>query len=88
MAKWIIHEHSTIGGNVLQLVEMGAGRGILMNNIINVSIYSIIQIKNNLKFLKVLRQQKYSHTHTFLAIYENNPLMRRRQAETLLGRSV
>jgi hypothetical protein len=33
-----MHEHSTIGGNVMQLVEMGPGRGILLNNIIQVSV--------------------------------------------------
>ncbi|CAF2163809.1 unnamed protein product [Rotaria magnacalcarata] len=70
LAKWIIQENATIGGNVLQLVEMGPGRGLFMNNII-----------------KVLRQEKYSHSHTFFALYETNPLMRRCQAEILLGRS-
>ncbi|CAF4339220.1 unnamed protein product [Rotaria socialis] len=70
LAKWIIQENATIGGNVLQLVEMGPGRGLFMNNII-----------------KVLRREKYSHSHTFFALYETNPLMRRCQAETLLGRS-
>jgi hypothetical protein len=39
-------------------------------------------------FLQVLRQRKYSDSYTFFALYETNPLMRRRQAETLLGRSV
>jgi SAM-dependent MidA family methyltransferase len=34
-----MHEYSTIGGNVLQLVEMGPGNGILMKNIINVSLF-------------------------------------------------
>jgi SAM-dependent MidA family methyltransferase len=32
-----MQEHSTIGGNVLQLVEMGPGRGLVLNNIIKVS---------------------------------------------------
>ncbi|CAF3655765.1 unnamed protein product [Rotaria sordida] len=36
LAKWIMQEHSTIGGNVLQLVEMGPGRGLLMNDIIKI----------------------------------------------------
>ncbi|CAF3696380.1 unnamed protein product [Adineta steineri] len=70
LATWVINEHSTIGGNVLQLVDMGPGRGILLNHII-----------------KILKQRKYSDSYTFFAIYEMNPLMRRRQAETLLGRS-
>jgi SAM-dependent MidA family methyltransferase len=39
VVKWIVQEHATIGGNVLQLVEMGPGRGILMNNIIKVSFF-------------------------------------------------
>jgi SAM-dependent MidA family methyltransferase len=34
-----MHEHSTIGGKVLQLVEMGPGRGIMLNNIIKVRVY-------------------------------------------------
>jgi SAM-dependent MidA family methyltransferase len=33
-----MQEHLTIGGNVVQLVEMGPGRGILLNNIIKVSV--------------------------------------------------
>ncbi|UJR10386.1 hypothetical protein I4U23_014591 [Adineta vaga] len=70
LVKWIMHEHSTIGGNVLQLVEMGGGRGIILNRIIS-----------------LLKQNRYSYRFTFFAIYETNPLMRRRQAETLLGRS-
>ncbi|CAF0890222.1 unnamed protein product [Rotaria sp. Silwood1] len=70
LAKWLMQEHSTIGGNVLQLVEMGPGRGLIINDII-----------------KILKKHKYSHTHTFFALYENNLHMRRRQAETLLGRS-
>jgi hypothetical protein len=44
--------------------------------------------KKPLSFFKVLKENKYSHSHTFFAIYEINPLMRRRQAEILLGRSV
>ncbi len=35
-----------------------------------------------------MRKRKYSDSHTFFALYESNLLMRRRQAETLLGRSV
>jgi len=47
-----MHEHSTIGGNLLQLVEMGPGRGILLNNIIKVSrFFLIIKIKKRLYFL-------------------------------------
>jgi SAM-dependent MidA family methyltransferase len=90
VVKWIVQEHSTIGGNVLQLVEMGPGRGILMNNIIKVSFFfSIIKIeKNKSEFFKVLKKQKYSNTHTFFALYESSPRMRRLQAQTLLGRSV
>jgi hypothetical protein len=37
---------------------------------------------------QLLRQRKYSNAYTFVALYETNPLMRRRQAETILGRSV
>lgn len=33
-----MNEHSTIGGNTLQLVDMGAGRGIVLNNLIKVNI--------------------------------------------------
>jgi predicted AAA+ superfamily ATPase len=45
-------------------------------------------MKGDFLVLKVLRKRKYSDTHTFIALYEASPLMRRRQAETLLGRSV
>jgi SAM-dependent MidA family methyltransferase len=82
-----MQEQSTIGGNVLQLVEMGPGRGILLKNIIKVNAYSIIK-NSKFYFFKILKERKYSHSHTFFALYETNHLMRRRQAETLLGRSV
>ncbi|CAF1264061.1 unnamed protein product [Adineta steineri] len=70
LAIWLMYEHSTNGGNDLQLVELGPGRGTLMNDII-----------------RVLRKRKYSDKHTFIALYEASPLMRRRQAELLLNRS-
>lgn len=35
-----------------------------------------------------MKEEKYREMHTFFALYEPNRLMRRRQAETLLGRSV
>jgi SAM-dependent MidA family methyltransferase len=65
-----MNEHQTIGGNIMQLVEMGPGKGVLLKQII-----------------EILRQRKYVHAYTFFALYETNPLMRRRQAEILLGRS-
>jgi len=37
---------------------------------------------------KVLRKRNYSNTNTSFALYEASPLMRKRQAETLLGQSV
>jgi hypothetical protein len=39
-------------------------------------------------YLKVFKKRNYSDTNTFIALYEASPLMRRRQAETLLDRSV
>ena len=83
-----MHEHSTNDGNNLQLVELGPGRGTLMNDIIRVSHSRFKDKKNELFVLKVLRKRKYSDTNTSFALYEASPLMRRRQAETLLGRSV
>jgi hypothetical protein len=44
--------------------------------------------KNKSEFFKELKKQKYSNTHTFFALYESSPRMRRLQAQTLLGRSV
>ncbi|CAF1088245.1 unnamed protein product [Adineta ricciae] len=70
LAKWIMQEHSTVGGNLLQLVEMGGGRGTMLKRIIS-----------------LLHENRYSYRFTFFAIYETNPLMRRRQAQTLLGRT-
>ena len=37
---------------------------------------------------QLLKENKFRQMHTFFALYEPNRLMRRRQAETLLGRSV
>ena len=37
---------------------------------------------------QVLSKRKYSDNETSIALYEASPLMRRRQAETLLGQSV
>lgn len=39
-----MHEHSTIGGNIMQLVEMGPGKGILLNNIIKVNIFFFFKL--------------------------------------------
>jgi SAM-dependent MidA family methyltransferase len=83
-----MYEHSTNSDKVLQLVELGPGRGTLMNDIIRVSDFCVFQNKRKFLDLKVLRKQKYSDTNTFIVLYEASPLMRRRQAETLLGRSV
>ena len=38
IAKWLINEHQTIGANLMQLVEMGPGKGVLLNRIIEVRI--------------------------------------------------
>ena len=37
---------------------------------------------------QVLSKRKYSDNETAIALYEASPLMRRRQAETLLNQSV
>ncbi|CAF3477226.1 unnamed protein product [Rotaria sordida] len=70
LAVWVMYEHSANGNNPMQLVELGPGRGTLMNDII-----------------RVLKKRNYSDKNTFIALYEASPLMRRRQAETLFGRS-
>jgi SAM-dependent MidA family methyltransferase len=33
-----MNEHQTIGGNIMQLVEMGPGKGVLLKQIIEVRI--------------------------------------------------
>ncbi|CAF4608075.1 unnamed protein product, partial [Rotaria magnacalcarata] len=38
--------------------------------------------------IRVLEKRKYSDKNTFIALYEASELMRKRQAETLLGQSV
>ncbi len=84
-----MNEHQTIGGNIMQLVEMGPGKGVLLKQIIEVRIWiKQTNEKFGFFFIKILRQRKYVHAYTFFALYETNPLMRRRQAEILLGRSV
>jgi SAM-dependent MidA family methyltransferase len=34
----LTNEHQTFGGNIMQLVEMGPGTGVLLNQIIEVGI--------------------------------------------------
>jgi hypothetical protein len=37
VAKWLLQEHSTIGSSLVQVVEMGPGRGTMIKEIIKVS---------------------------------------------------
>lgn len=39
-------------------------------------------------FVEVLKKRKYSNIHTSVALFEASALMRRRQAEALLGQVV
>lgn len=36
LAKWLMHEYETIGGNILQFVEMGSGKGQMLKEIARV----------------------------------------------------
>ena len=42
-----MQEYQTVGGNILQLVEMGPGNGILLKQIIQVRVFSFPSIDNH-----------------------------------------
>jgi len=51
IVKWLTNEHRTIGGNTMQFVQMGPGKGILLNNIIKVKDRFFLMKK--LKFIRI-----------------------------------
>jgi len=84
-----MYEHSANHAKNLQLVELGPGRGTLMKDMIRVRKLLFFKIPTRFFLIfKVLRKRNYSNTNTSFALYEASPLMRKRQAETLLGQSV
>lgn len=66
---------------------MAPGKGQQLKQISQVRIF-LANTDRNMKIFQTLNAHKYSDAYTFFAIYETNLIMRRRQAETLLGRSV